>query len=118
MPWLLSPTNAIDDLKIGLYGEPEQPICTWSDIAGSNSDRHAPARSIRQEAELEHLPLADTRSSPDSQRTYAAGHDLSTTFCSSRISPARGRTEIVRAFAIDLFIAEPLGRSQGGHCEL
>jgi hypothetical protein len=28
MPWLLSPTNAIDDLKIGLYGEPEQPICT------------------------------------------------------------------------------------------
>jgi hypothetical protein len=28
MPWLLSPTNAIDDLKIGLYVEPEQPICT------------------------------------------------------------------------------------------
>jgi hypothetical protein len=61
MPWLLSPTNAIDNLKIGLYGEPEQSICTWSDIAGSNSDRHAPDRSIRQEAELEHLPLADTK---------------------------------------------------------
>jgi len=28
MPWLLSPTNAIDDLKIGLYVEPEQPITT------------------------------------------------------------------------------------------
>jgi hypothetical protein len=56
MPWLLSPTNAIDNLKIGLYGEPEQSICTWSDNAGSTSHRHAPDRSIRRKQSLNIFP--------------------------------------------------------------
>src|SRR4029077_14829419 len=65
MPWLLSPTNAIDNLKIGLYGEPEQSICTWSDNAGSTSHRHAPDRSIKRKQSLNIFPLPIPRSSPD-----------------------------------------------------
>jgi hypothetical protein len=59
MPWLLSPTNAIDNLKIGLYGESPSSQYVHGQISLGRTQIDMP--QIGQEAELEHLPLADTK---------------------------------------------------------
>ena len=47
MPWLLSPTNAIDDLKVGLYesGIVTRRLCTSSRESRNTSGR-SPAKEL------------------------------------------------------------------------